>query len=166
MKPRSSKKNPTPSRRGEALLLRILLTGLTAATALFIFSNSLEDAALSSGRSGMVTALLNGLLETAGLPAVEDGVVRKLAHLSEFCLLGFLSTLTLRAYAPAWRGLLCRPLLGGLLTACLDETIQLFRPGRASSVVDVWIDFAGVCLGLGAAALLLALGRAIRRRKR
>ena len=35
-------------------------------------------------------------------------------------------------------------LFSGLLVAVIDETIQLFPKGRSSSVVDVWIDFAGV----------------------
>ena len=35
-----------------------------------------------------------------------------------------------------------------LLTAMVDETIQIFVPGRGSQVTDVWIDFAGACLGV------------------
>ena len=34
------------------------------------------------------------------------------------------------------------------LAAMTDETIQLFSPGRASRVADVWIDFAGLLTGL------------------
>ena len=35
-------------------------------------------------------------------------------------------------------------MLGGLLTALTDETIQLFVPGRSGQVTDIWIDFSGV----------------------
>ena len=35
----------------------------------------------------------------------------------------------------------------GLAVACIDETIQIFTPGRASSLIDVWIDTAGFALG-------------------
>ena len=35
----------------------------------------------------------------------------------------------------------------GLAVACIDETIQIFTPGRASSLIDVWIDTWGFALG-------------------
>jgi len=35
----------------------------------------------------------------------------------------------------------------GLAVACIDETIQIFTPGRASSLIDVWIDTSGFALG-------------------
>ena len=44
-------------------------------------------------------------------------------------------------------------------TALLDETIQLYVPGRTSSVRDVWIDFGGVIAGLFVALLLLLIVR-------
>lgn len=36
----------------------------------------------------------------------------------------------------------------GLITALMDETIQLFSAGRSSQVTDVWIDFAGCVVGI------------------
>ena len=51
------------------------------------------------------------------------------------------------------------PILGGLLTALTDETIQLFSPGRSSQVLDVWLDFVGVLAGLLVGLFLLALCR-------
>lgn len=36
----------------------------------------------------------------------------------------------------------------------MDETIQIFSPGRGSSLIDVWIDFSGVCLGFLLSRLL------------
>ena len=39
-------------------------------------------------------------------------------------------------------------LLGCLLAACLDETIQIFVAGRGSSLLDVWIDFCGAAAGM------------------
>lgn len=44
--------------------------------------------------------------------------------------------------------LICMPLLFGLLTACVDETIQVFTPDRGPSLIDVWIDTAGVAAGI------------------
>ncbi len=39
-------------------------------------------------------------------------------------------------------------MLGGVLTALTDETIQIFSAGRSSQVTDVWLDFAGVLAGI------------------
>jgi VanZ family protein len=36
----------------------------------------------------------------------------------------------------------------GMAVACIDETIQIFTPERASSLIDVWIDTSGFALGL------------------
>ena len=51
--------------------------------------------------------------------------------------------------------------LSGMATALLDETIQLYVPGRTSSVRDVWIDFGGVIAGLFVALLLLLIVRGL-----
>ena len=53
----------------------------------------------------------------------------------------------------AWiMGMLSKPiplaLACGFAAACIDETIQIFTPGRASSLIDVWIDTSGFALGL------------------
>ena len=50
-------------------------------------------------------------------------------------------------------------MLGGLLTALTDETIQLFVPGRSGQVTDIWIDFSGVMTGLLVGFILLGLVR-------
>ena len=47
-------------------------------------------------------------------------------------------------------------------TACVDETIQLGSAGRASSLVDVWIDMAGLMAGI----ILLLLGKLLLSAKR
>ena len=40
------------------------------------------------------------------------------------------------------------PLLFCLAVACVDETIQLFVPGRAGRLTDVGIDTLGAALGI------------------
>ena len=110
----------------------------------FIWGNSFLPGELSRAFSNWVAALIPG----DGSGGEGTGLLRKLAHLSEFACLGFL----LAWYA--WlRGertfhLLCAALLGGLLTACVDESIQMLTPDRGSSLVDVWIDTCGVVIGL------------------
>lgn len=145
------------SRLRRVLCWRILSTALVLAALAFIFSNSLQNANASGGLSAVVTALINSPLAALGLPAFTEHIIRKLAHFSEFALLGFLLNNCVRTYTPHWVRNLPLPLLLGHLAAHLDETLQLLSPGRTSSVVDVWIDFGGVCAGTLASALLLAL---------
>ena len=52
---------------------------------------------------------------------------------------------------------LCCALLICVLTAMTDETIQMFVPGRASMVTDVWIDTLGAVIGICVCAVLVLL---------
>lgn len=69
--------------------------------------------------------------------------------------------LCLRVYTRRFVRHVSWPMLGGMATALLDETIQLYVPGRTSSVRDVWIDFGGVIAGLFVALLLLLIVRGL-----
>lgn len=71
---------------------------------------------------------------------VLEIIVRKCAHMFEFFLLAVWVTLLLKNKYPTI--LLC-----GIITALLDETIQLYS-GRSSRVADVWIDTLGFILGI------------------
>lgn len=131
---------------------------LVILTLAFIWGNSLVPGDVSGEISGGVFEMVAGLFVLFG----DKGqlVLRKLAHLSEFTALGFFLT-------GLWRNLkrrerLTPPLLLGLAAACLDETIQIFSPGRGSSLIDVWIDFGGVCFGF---LLSWALRRFLDRRQ-
>lgn len=72
---------------------------------------------------------------------LTDHIVRKLAHFCEYALEGFLLTLCLRVYTRHFFVHISWPILGGLLTALTDETIQMFSDGRSSQLTDVWLDF-------------------------
>ena len=110
-----------------------------------IFSQSLMPAALSKAESGGLLARLSALL-----PFLTERALRKLAHFSEFAVLGGLLSFCLRVR-------ISRPLLAGLLCALGDETIQLFVPGRSGQVSDVWIDFAGAAAAIAAMFLIRRL---------
>ena len=109
-----------------------------------IWGNSLMTGADSGAISGGVLAFLGRFLPVL-LTEAGHTFLRKAAHFSEFALLGLL-------YCGRHR--LARQetplhLMGfGLAVACIDETIQIFTPGRASSLIDVWIDTSGFALGL------------------
>lgn len=123
---------------------------------LFIWGNSVLPAAQSSSFSHSVLSLVEPLLRLLHIPtAPAHMVLRKLGHMTEFALLGLLWSALL--HQTALPGRYSRVLGAGglcLLTALMDETIQLFSPGRGSQVSDVWIDLGGACMGIAFACLL------------
>ena len=139
------------------IAFRIIFTIALVWCILFIFHNSLETSSISSARSHEVMQKINAILAHLNIGPLSEHVVRKLAHFSEFTLEGFLLMLCLRVYTRRFVRHVSWPMLGGMATALLDETIQLYVPGRTSSVRDVWIDFGGVIAGLFVALLLLLI---------
>ena len=142
---------------------RVVFTLALAGCIWFIFSNSMAVAQVSSASSGRVLTLLQGALRRLGHPALAqrltDHIVRKLAHFCEYLLEGFLLMLCMRVYSRHPLRHITVPMLGGVLTALTDETIQLYSPGRSSQVTDVWLDSVGVLAGILAALVLMALCR-------
>ena len=140
---------------------RVVFTLALAGCIWFIFSNSMAVAQVSSASSGRVLTLLQGALRRLGHPALAQRltqhVVRKMAHFCEYMLEGFLLMLCMRVYSRHPLRHITVPMLGGVLTALTDETIQLYSPGRSSQVTDVWLDSVGVLAGILAALVLMAL---------
>ena len=132
---------------------RVAFTVALVACIWFIFSNSMAVATVSSGSSGRVLAWMRIILRHLGHPGLADRltmhIVRKLA------LEGFLLMLCMRVYSRHPLRHITVPMLGGVLTALTDETIQLFSEGRSSQVTDVWLDSAGVLAGILVAIVLL-----------
>lgn len=120
----------------------------------FIWGNSLLPGEVSGALSQWLKDLLADLLNMPSSdPSQGHGLLRKLAHFTEFaCLGGLLSWLYGMLRKKQWLSLLC-----GFLVACTDETIQCFIPDRGPAVKDVLIDTSGVCVGIG----LILLGSAI-----
>lgn len=143
------------------IAFRIIFTIAVVACIAFIFSNSLEAGAISSARSQAVMRYMNAVLERIGLGPLSEHSVRKLAHFAEYCLEGLLLTLCLRVYTARFVRHISWPLLGGLLTAVSDETIQRYVSGRSSQLTDVWIDFSGVVAGMLVSLVLLLILRGI-----
>ena len=142
-------------------VIGMFLTIALIACIAFIFRNSLESGALSSARSQAIMQKINEILSVVNLGPLSEHTVRKLAHFAEFTLEGFLLMLCLRVYTNRFVRHISWPLLGGMTTALLDETIQRFIPNRTSQVTDVWIDMAGVVFGALIALILLLIVRGL-----
>ena len=143
------------------IAFRVIFTIALIACIAFIFRNSLESGALSSARSQAVMQKINEILSVVNLGPLSEHTVRKLAHFAEFTLEVFLLMLCLRVYTNRFVRHISWPLLGGMTTALLDETIQRFIPNRTSQVTDVWIDMAGVVFGALIALILLLIVRGL-----
>ena len=123
--------------------LRLCVT-LLICNLIFIWGNSLLPGEISGAFSDWVKSILAQLF--AGGPATPSGggLLRKIAHFTEFAALGM---------CLAWlhgmlqKGML-RPFLWGAAAAAVDETIQRFVPDRGPSIRDVCIDSAGVLTGI------------------
>lgn len=122
----------------------------------FIWGNSMMAGDASGAFSEFIRGILAKILPISDTPG-SGHVLRKLAHWSEFACLGVLLSWL---FAMLWAkpgACAALPLLCGLLAACVDESIQLFTPGRFASVLDVGIDTAGIAAGI----LALHLGRCL-----
>ena len=108
---------------------RVLFTLALAGCIWFIFSNSMAVADVSSVSSGRVLQLLQAVLRRLGHPALAQRLtmhlVRKMAHFCEYTLEGFLLMLCMRVYTRRYARHISVPMLGGVLTAMADETIQI-----------------------------------------
>lgn len=111
----------------------------------FIWGNSLLPGSVSGAVSGWLRDILAGIFPGgSGDPDSGHGLLRKLAHFSEFaCLGGLLTWLFAMLQKPRVLALLC-----GFLVASADETIQHFVPDRGPSFIDVLIDTSGTVLGI------------------
>ena len=68
---------------------------------LFIFSNSMKTADLSSADSGAVLKLVQQVLTAGGVDStiITEHVIRKTAHFTEYAALGILLCLCFRTFA-------------------------------------------------------------------
>lgn len=138
---------------GTAVLVAVIL-----ATICFIFSNSMESPSDSSAKSEKVLRMLMPAFEFfLGEGNVTHHMIRKLAHFTEFFVLGT----ELSILFVMWKKPLVWALFVGLTTALTDETIQIFYQ-RGSQVQDVWLDFSAV---VTAAVLAYLFGVITRHRK-
>ena len=115
---------------------------------LLILTQSLLPANISSNQSGFIVDFLHPLVSNIGIKInIEtfSQIVRKLAHFTEFFLLGVLWYVIYMKYFNKAK-LIIVVLIHGLLSAIADETIQLFVDGRSGEIRDVLIDFSGVIL--------------------
>ena len=131
---------------------RIAITFLIVAAGcvlgMFYFSNQNGDR--SNGISEDIVLHILNLLSISPDSSIKvmdlaNFVIRKLAHFSEYTVLGIGLCGLMRVLVKRYWGIAAIVL--GAVLASLDEFHQLFIPGRSAMVGDVVIDICGVVVG-------------------
>lgn len=134
-----------------------LCTALLLCNLAFIWGNSLFPGTMSGALSDYVKDILDSLFSGTESSQSSSGLLRKLAHFTEFATLGLLLCWFLEMLQKS-------PLAAFALAAaaaCIDETIQIFVPDRGPGIRDVCIDCCGAATGI----LLLHFGHTYWKKK-
>ena len=151
--------------------IRILTTLLTVAVMVMIFYFSTEDAEKSDRRSGVIADMLVRMIHSdyEQMQPEEQRIVydeaqlivRKIAHFSEYTLLGFLIRLCMESWFGSRHNksltLSAIAFSAGTVYACTDEAHQLSTAGRYGTWKDVMVDASGVMTGVLLGTLLIRL---------
>ena len=117
---------------------------------LYIWGNSLVPGGGSGSLSLFVVDVIRSALDAVGAPSawVTNFLVRKTAHFTEYLVLGVLASRAFCVTRIAWRIDLLYLAVFLVMVPSIDETIQLFVPGRSGLVTDVAIDCCGALTGV------------------
>ena len=121
---------------------KVLLIAIIVLNLAFIYSRSLKSPEESTAESDKAGEIVGEIIppETPVGGYVQDNI-RKLAHFTEFFVLGVFASLYVIFYTKGYKYPIYS-LLFGFVSAFIDETVQVFS-GRGASVTDVWIDLLG-----------------------
>ena len=126
---------------------QIIYSALFLLITFYIFNNSLQNAAESSERSGIIVSVAQNILNFFKISVNPDfltHIIRKIAHITEFAMQSFSAGGAILKS----RKQMIIILAIGLITACIDESLQLTSPGRSGEFKDVVIDFSGTVIGI------------------
>mgnify|MGYP003023101221 CR=1 FL=1 len=131
----------------------------------FSSQHSVESSELSGGITNKVISVAfpnyknwSGTAQRDVYKVIEK-IVRKSAHFSIYCLLGFLSMFAAYCFFSKRVLQLGTSLLVSVAYAASDEMHQLFVPGRSAEFGDVLIDSLGALLGIIIMWMILAIAR-------
>ena len=148
------------------MIARIVMTVLTVAAIAAIFYNSSLDAVESTEQSSPLTEWINSILARFPIPfSVTENFIRKLAHFTEYSILGVMLSVTYHLYFRRVKRVLLASLPTGAVVAVCDELIQLIPAGRSAQVSDVLLDCCGVVFGTLIVAVFISKIELKRRKK-
>ena len=112
---------------------------------IFIFVMSHFDADTSSSQSGSIVEVIANIFNIKNIEILSL-IIRKLAHITEYFILGILTINCLKDYKI--KKIYISSILFCIIYACSDEFHQLFISGRSGTIIDVLIDSIGIILGI------------------
>lgn len=126
---------------------------------LFIWGNSLVQGEGSGNLSLTVMETARNLLRSLGLPYewLTNFIVRKTAHFTEYLVLGCMVAQAFDPRKTVSRSALFATAILCVLVSSIDETIQLFVPGRAGQITDVLLDCSGAATGIALRSLIVCV---------
>lgn len=128
---------------------RIVVLILIISTYVFIFGNSLQPVENSQSESSLALVFVKPVLELfINNVNITDHLVRKMAHFTEFFVLGFELLLFSSMLKQIKLQEVANCLSIALASAVTDEALQMLTLGRGPLVSDVLLDFIGACIGI------------------
>jgi VanZ family protein len=127
--------------------LNPVFLSLSLLMTLLIWTNSLLPGELSSNQSGFFVGIASNILQRVNMSVPTELLsfwMRKLAHFTQFFILGVLWMITIAKSQLSHKHTIFIVLMIGLMTALVDEGIQMFVPDRGPSLIDVLIDWVGI----------------------
>ena len=112
---------------------------------LLIFLMSSFDATDSSNQSNFIVNIISNILNIENSRLLSL-IIRKLAHFTEYLILGFLTINMLNKNDISRKYLIS--ILICIIYATSDEIHQIFVPGRAYQIRDILIDSIGSITGV------------------
>ena len=112
---------------------------------LLIFIMSSFDATESANQSNFIVKIINNIFKIENIELLSF-IIRKLAHFTEYLILGFLTINMLNKNDISKKYLLS--ILICIIYATSDEIHQIFVPGRACQLRDILIDSIGSITGI------------------
>ena len=136
----------------------------------FIFSLSMQDASTSNALSQEATRIIISVMEVTpspspSTPLLSNSMVRDLAHMGLFFILGCMSLLTCTLRRLGYIKSSLFTLLLGMITALCDELIQLGSMGRAFEWAYWGKDMLGITCSIALFSMAYVFLKLLRIRK-
>lgn len=121
---------------------------------ILIFTMSSFDATKSSNQSNFIVNIISHILNINNISLLSI-IIRKLAHFTEYLILGILISNTINKTHKKY----LLALIICFLYAVSDEIHQIYVPGRSCQITDMIIDTTGSLTGIFLYKLIIKIKR-------
>jgi VanZ family protein len=111
-----------------------------------IWTQSVLPGSVSSTQSGLITQMISSILDKFNIYIDQEilhYLMRKIAHFTEFMILGIVWLKYVISYKTIQKKYYLIMIIPIMITAIVDEIIQIFSDARGPSIIDVLIDISG-----------------------